>query len=356
MAIYLLPCNLNLSISANISVVRYLINIFFLLRFTLMAFQATRENGRFHRRVKRKASAVILQSRKLNDGTVSERAFLKIQWYMVSTLFMSKLIATLAGNRISQKEERAFYYLGALIGLSDILVDDYHLEGPWIEALLHSPGAGNNAIEKIFALYYQALLKEVETAKAARLKEGLLELVHFQIASLRQFDARINEQEIEAITRGKGGASLRLCAALFPTMKEQLQGAIYRLGGFIQYLNDAQDLPKDARDGVTTFIRFRENFQDAARFLGAERRATFGAFKAPPLAHWRRHYFLFCFHAMYVLILYKLSHYARVCRNRLDLEQIAGMRKEAFRVNPFSPVFVWACFGQIINFRPKATD
>lgn len=321
-----------------------------------MAFQANRENGRFHRRVKRKASAVILQSRKLNDGTVSERAFLKMQWYMVSTLFMSELIAILAGHKISQEEEGAFCFLGALIGLSDILVDDYHLEGPRIEALLLNPGAENSAIEKIFGLYYQALLTELDTDKAARLKEGLLALVHFQIASLRQFDARLSEQETEAITRGKGGASLRLCAALFPALEEPLQGAIYRLGGLIQFLNDAQDLPRDARDGVTTFIRFRENFQDAARFLGAERRATFEAFMAPTLAHWRRHYFLFCFHAMYVLILYKLSHYAHVCSNRLDLEQIAGMPKEAFRVNPFSPGFVWASFGWIINFRPKAAE
>lgn len=328
----------------------FLANTYYLLLFTRMSFQANREQGRYHHRVRSRAAGLISQAQELNDGSIPEKAYRKIQWYMVSTLFMGELAAHLAGYRIRSGEERAYCYLGALIGLSDILVDDYQLEAPALEALLQQH-PGDTPIERMFSIYYQALFRLVDAGQAERLKAAFAELIHYQVASLRQFDTGISEQDTIAITRGKGGASLKLCAALLPGTEGPMQEALYELGGFIQFLNDAQDLPKDAREGVVTFVRFRQGFPDILQYIEAERRRTFHSFSTLALKRSRLRYFLFCFHAMFVLITYKLGRYARLCAGELDMQRIAVMDEKIFRANPFSMSFIRAALWPILSFR-----
>lgn len=346
--------DLSLPFRSKAGKMRYIVNTFYLLRFTLMAFQANREEGRYHQKVRRRAGALLRRSRELNDGSIPEKAYLKIQWYMVSTLFTGKLAAHLAGARLGPGGEEAYCRLGALIGLSDILVDDYRLPGARIEALLHQ--AGETAIGQVFHLYYQALLQAAGAGRAEALEKGMLQLIRFQHDSLRQFDAAISRAETEAATLGKGGASLQLCAALLPVRIDSLQQAFYELGGFIQAMNDAQDMHKDARDGVTTFVRFCSSFQEVQAYLEARRRACFRRFRALPLGRLRKGYFLFCFNAMHVLINYKLNHYARLCGGELDFAKIAAGNSRDFRTDPFSIRFVRACLGRILAFDPQARE
>lgn len=91
-----------------------------------------------------------------------------------------------------------------------------------------------------------------------------------QVASRKQFDGSITNNEIEFITKEKGGCALQLCC-YYLQQKNSLQekNTWYALGEVIQFSNDLYDIYKDIQNGIETIpnrlgniIEFKKYFSN----------------------------------------------------------------------------------------------
>lgn len=326
-------------------------NIYHLFKLSAKIFAANRENGAYHRHAQKIAQSQILQSARLNDGSVGEKIFKKTQWYMVSTLFMGELLAGLLGRKLTENDEKALVFLGAAGGLADALIDDYKLGKAQMLALLETDRSpGKTAIEKIYQLYLYSLMRCLSQEKTSRMKRHVNDLFHWQAESLKQFGTGLSEEQVEAITNGKGGLFLLLCVVVLSDEDSGLETAVYRLGGFIQLMNDTQDIYKDACDGICTFVSFKTGYSEVFSFLEEKKQACFRLIKALNYSKANKSRFLFCFYAMYIGIVFKLRHYTRLTSGNLDLKEISNRKKEDFRVATFSAGSLAFCIPKIMRF------
>jgi hypothetical protein len=320
-------------------------------------FQANNTFGIYHWYVRYVARETIQKSRMLNDGSIRERVYKKIQWYMVEMLIAGELLVKLAGRSISRKEKENLIYLGSVMALFDSIVDDYKLDKESVSNLFDNIISPENridtnirsSIEKIFYLYLDKLIITSGKERWEKMKK-YFHLIRFQMQSEQQLKENVSEEKVISITRGKGGVSLLLCSALILPSSDMLNNAIYELGFFIQMMNDSQDIYKDTIDGITTFVHFRKSYSEIIDRLDEQRIKTFHEIKSLPLSYQGRLEIIFNFNAMFIVICHKLRKYVEVCGNNLDFKSIASMNKRDFRINPFSPGTISSCFGRIIKF------
>jgi hypothetical protein len=74
-----------------------------------------------------------------------------------------------------------------------------------------------------------------------------------QVASRKQFDTNISNDEIEYITLEKGGNAVLLCSFyLNHQASVHEKNCWYKLGNIIQYVNDLFDIYRDLQSGLQT--------------------------------------------------------------------------------------------------------
>jgi hypothetical protein len=276
---------------------------------------------------------------------------------MVSLVFTGEILSELLEHKLSKQEKESYMYLGALMALFDVIIDDFKMENSIALALFRRAFTGEDkpgldiesAVEKIYDLYLQKLR---ETVAKDRWPEILkqIDLIRYQLNSGQQFMTTIGEDTVKSITSGKGGASMLLTAALLPVSTDPYKKCMMELGGFIQMMNDCQDMHKDTLKGITTFVHFCKSFGEIEEKLDMQRRVAFGEIKSLKLPGEGKYRTVFAFYGMYVVILYKLRRYAEGCENKLDFGEIMGMDKKKFRIDPFSVGGVRWCFGKILDF------
>lgn len=319
-------------------------------------FQANNTFGSYHRYVRSVARDTIHKSQILNDGSIPERVYKKIQWYMVESVFMGEILANLTDHSINKKEKESLIYLGAIMALFDTIVDDFKLEKTVVVELFESAFSSENGttsrtvttIEKVFHLYVDKL-NMIEKEYFPEMNKHL-DIIRFQIKSDEQLKKNITEESVIKITMGKGGVSILLCSALLFPISNTFKKAMFELGGFIQMMNDCQDIYKDTKEGITTFVHFRKSFREIFNRLDEQRKIAFNELKSLSCSLRGRSETIFYFNAMFIVISYKLQKYAEACGYNLDFKTIAAMRKEDFRINPFSPGAIAACFGRIVKY------
>ncbi len=320
-------------------------------------FQANNTFGIYHWYVKHAARETIQKSRLLNDGSIRDRVYKKIQWYMVEMVLAGELLAKLANRSITKKERESLIYLGSVMALFDSIVDDYKLDKESVYRLFDNIISPENridtniksSIEKIFYLYLDSLIITTEKERWLEMKKHFY-LIRFQMQSDQQLKENITEEKVIGITRGKGGVSLLLCSALILPSSDQVDKALYELGVFIQMMNDCQDIYKDTVEGITTFVHFRKSYNEIIDKLDEQRIKTFNEIKSLPFSYRGRSEIIFNFNAMFIVICHKLHKYAEACGNNLDFKTIASMNRRDFRINPFSPETISSCFGRIMKF------
>jgi hypothetical protein len=320
-------------------------------------FGAINTSGRYHRFVGRAARETIYKSHILNDESIPERVYKKIQWYMVESVFMGEILANLADRSIGKKEKESLVYLGAIMALFDVIIDDLKLEKSVVEELFENlvssdkrTGSMNEtAIEKVYQLYLEKLIKTVEKEHWQEMSKHF-DLIRFQIQSAHQLNENMTEESINKITIGKGGVSILLCSTFLFPISDPFKKAMYELGGFIQMMNDCQDIYKDTIEGITTFVHFSKSYDEIFEKLDIQRKITFRELKSLSCSYRGCSETIFYFNAMFIVISYKLKRYAEACGYSLDFKTIAAMKKKDFRINPFSPGAIAACFGKIMRY------
>ena len=126
---------------------------------------------------------------------------------------------------------------------------------------------------------------------------------------------------------------------------------VYEVGGLIQLLNDAQDMHKDAKENITTFVRFQSSFSNIAHYLDKERQRIFAQFQDLPYPQKGVEQFVFSMTLLHLGILYKLYGYKKTCNSDLNFNKIALMPKEKFRISPFSGRALRLFFSEIYRFK-----
>jgi hypothetical protein len=320
-------------------------------------FNANKAFGSYHSMVSRVARETIRQSQMLNDGTIPDRIFKKIRWYMVEAVIMGEMLATLSDQSVKRKDKESLIYLGAIMALFDVIVDDFRLDRNKTDELLDHTfsltgitlTSNITAIEKVYYLYLDKLLNTIEKEHWHEISEHL-GMIRMQMKSEEQYSKNITEESVTSITFGKGGVSALIFSAFLQQKGDSFRNAVYELGAFIQMMNDCQDIHKDTVDGIRTFVHFKNNFGEIAVRLDEQRRKCFAQIKSLDYPHKGRNEILFSLNAMFVVITYKLHRYARICGYRLDFRCIAAKDKTFFRTDPFSPASVSACFPKILRF------
>lgn len=105
----------------------HLQNFTLFLKLAWKMMHANNTYGCYHSYVKGIVRETIEISRKINDESIAERIYKKIQWYMVEGVVMGEMLARLTGQSISKRDKESLIYLGAIMALLDVIVDDFRL-------------------------------------------------------------------------------------------------------------------------------------------------------------------------------------------------------------------------------------
>jgi len=328
------------------------INSVLTLKFVFKVIAVNRENGSYHSYVKKVAVNEIRKSHDLNDGSISKLDFLKIQWYMVTTLYLGELLAELRPNKLTKQEKKSLIYLGALIAITDLMVDDHQLTSEKLTELLSGNSFDHkhlSPIERVFILYHHKLISNLSEEKAVIIQDFAFRKP--QIESQSQLKSDLTEEEVIENTTKKGGAALVLIASLLFDTTEPNEAAIYQFGVFIQYLNDSQDIYKDIKAGITTFVSYRTTFNEINKTLSEEFNKTIKSFTKTTYPAYRVYKLLFYLNGMHTGITYKNIQYTRITGNEIDRSLINKLNKEKFRVDLFSLTSINYCLPKLLTFR-----
>jgi hypothetical protein len=89
-----------------------------------------------------------------------------------------------------------------------------------------------------------------------------------QVASRKQFDKSISNEEIEWITKEKGGCALQLCCYYLEIQNSIQEKKIwYALGEVIQFTNDLYDIYRDIQNGLETIPNRLGNLIDFKKYF-----------------------------------------------------------------------------------------
>lgn len=326
------------------------------LKFITKVLAVNRENGVYHSYIKKVARYEIIKSHDLNDGSISKLDFLKIQWYMVTTLYLGELLTELRPNKLSKQEKKSLIYLGALMAITDLMVDDHLLETKKLTKILSGvkfkPG-DLSAIEEVLFIYHDKLISIISKKKAQTIQD--ISLKKPQIESQSQLKTDLTEDEVINLTRKKGGTALLLTASFILDINEEDKAAIYQLGAFIQYMNDSQDIYKDIKAGITTFVNYCTTFEEVNKTLKKEFKKTEELFMKTNYPAKGVRNLLFYVNALYTGITYKVNSYSQITGEVININKIRQIDKSGYRIKMFSIKSITYCIPKIITFK-KASE
>jgi hypothetical protein len=328
-------------------------NVRLLTRFAKKARGVNNENGHYHSLVKKIAAQEFSIIHNMNDGSLDRLHLLKTQWYMATNLYLGEIIAGLRPQHLTASENRALIYLGALMAITDMMVDDFKFKTEKISLLLKGEFNDHgqlSVIEHAFIMFHNKLISNINKEKASFIQDFSLRKP--QIESKSQLNKVHSETVINEITRRKGGTAVLLTAALLLEITKKNQKAFYQLGAFIQYLNDSQDIYKDAKAGITTFVSYCSSFDEVNQKLSEEFSQTKALFHATDFPEKNIYELLFYIHAMYVGILYKNKDFAIRHGSAINLKEIRNLERKEHMVNIYSLKSFRYCFPKILLFRP----
>ncbi|MEO0469461.1 MAG: hypothetical protein AAF206_07575 [Bacteroidota bacterium] len=274
----------------------------------------------------------------------------KIHWYMVSGMWMSALFEMQFGMKAQTAQQKLYALAGALLSLSDILIDDVGEKEIDFKKLLRpevketdSPG------EQLYALYHRCLFSQLSGWQYEMADHALQQLLWAQIASRRQFDQNATPEEIDHISAEKGGWSIVLCRALVgQALRPEEEEAAFRLGSWIQYLNDSQDLHKDLQASIRNFANVRQNLHSVVQDLDACRQSVFQQYRQLDLLQKDR--FAFILQAFHIGVLAKLNHLSGLIGPDNRLDQLRRISPKDARSTPFSFGNVRYALGKILQY------
>lgn len=201
-----------------------------------------------------KINPIIASAMSTNDGSIDNEDIKKISLYgMAIPAVLGEAYCAFRNIPMNETERLSITCLGSITGLFDDLFDRKNLTEDYIKQLLDFPEEqkANNSNEKLLIKLYQIGLENSD--KAVLIKNYAQKVYEAQIASLKQYDIKLQISEIEQITFDKGGFSMPLyrCGLGAEITKNDYE-LLFNLGAIGQFENDIFDTFKDAQNGIRT--------------------------------------------------------------------------------------------------------
>ncbi len=200
--------------------------------------------------------APILHKSKIsNDGTLTDKDFLKINKYygLAVPAILGEAFCILRGTKMTSSERWVCTCQGAITGLFDDFFDDLKLPEDQIIDMVNNPQTilPQSSNEKLFLEFYKIALDKA--AFPILIKKQLMQVHKAQVASVEQENCNIGSERIWEITRLKGGDSVLFYrTALDNLLVSGEEEALFQLGSLMQFENDIFDIYKDFEDNIAT--------------------------------------------------------------------------------------------------------
>lgn len=291
-------------------------------------------------------------------GVLGQRDYRKIRWYMSNCRFFGILVCRLVERPYAPSLQRVCALAGAIIAFTDLVIDDFEVPDSDRTFLLsrdflyHTDPTSLTPVAGIFHHYWTAFCRSAGAATIEAITPELLGLMRAQADSRAQFNTELTAAEVHRITREKGGYSFTLFGALFPELQTaaERQG-FFELGALDQYMNDSQDLYKDARAGIRTFAAFCPSYVDLHRILETQRDKAYNALMRMDFPRARKIDFILAFHCLLIGTQYRLRQFEKQTGPGLDRKHLQKLKASTFRVSPYTTGGFSYIFPRIASFK-----
>ncbi len=112
---------------------------------------------------------------------------------------------------------------------------------------------------------------------------------------------------------------------------ETEEKALYEIGAFIQFCNDAQDIHKDTLQKIRTFATTSNSLQEIADNLNKQKFMSVTLFKNTNYELKRKNDFLIQIHIMHLALLAKLKKYHEITAPGFSFEKFSSKTKEELK-------------------------
>ena len=200
-------------------------------------------------------ASLLNQAKNTNDGTLSDKDFIKMNKYygLAVPAILGEAFCVLRGTKMTDSERWVSTSQGIITGLFDDFFDDLRLPEAQIISMVEKPEAitPKSSNEKLFLDFYLAALKKATHPDL--IKKQLLKVNQAQVASVEQEDPNINKERIWEITKLKGGVSVLFYRTAFDNLPAKgEEEALFQLGSLMQLENDIFDIHKDYQSNIFT--------------------------------------------------------------------------------------------------------
>lgn len=317
----------------------FLKNIYRLSKLTHDMRSANRESGALHKKMEKLMQPIVQASEAYNDGSITPRMHKKMQWYMVETLWMSQQFAQLHQVTLDEATQQASAFSGALLGISDILIDDLpETQLERTKAFVYAPAqhTPQTPLEKLYIAYFQAFEACLSANNQSQIWHYYWTTIDAQVASRRQFEPDLPNEDLIKILKDKCGYTTLLCRAVLPLPIDNAEHTmIYELGALVQFINDINDLHKDSTQGIKNFANQFDSTEAMQQALLTQVKTAFELFSQCQPASKNAIYFLFTFHSFVVVSLAQLRHYEHLCGGLYNLDKFLNVPLNKAKVQPF---------------------
>lgn len=291
-------------------------------------------SSQYHLRSQKIAQEILLGYDGAEFPEVSKKLNLKLQWYMVQTIFCCDNINMLTGHYVNDDQKKSYYLSGVLCGLGDIIVDDTEITEQRI-ALLKAPPIDlkcENEIERLFVKCYHLFIDSVAQPFRKRAIHYFELAFDAQLESKRQFEPNLTKDEADEICRKKSGYSFLFLRALTEgEIDETEEKALYEIGAFIQFCNDAHDIHKDSLQKIRTFATTSNSLQEIADNLEKQKSMSFTLLKRTNYELKRKNYFLIQIYIMHLALLAKMKKFHEITAPDFSFEKFSSKTKEELK-------------------------
>jgi hypothetical protein len=214
-------------------------------------------------------SPLLHQFETINDGSLSEKDFQKINNYygLAVPAILGEAFCMLRGFAMNELERLTSTSQGVVTGLFDDFFDDGNVSEQDIISMLEEPRLykWNNTGEKLIISFY---IKSLDNAvNPEQVKEGAMNVFNAQKKSLEQENSVISQSRIWEITQQKGGESVLFYRYGFKhSLKDGEENALFQLGSLMQLENDIFDIFKDLQSKIYTLPILIHKVEELKKF------------------------------------------------------------------------------------------
>lgn len=247
--------------------------------------------------------------------------------------FLGNGYARLLGRTLTPDERKAQLIIGVLARVYDDLFDKEDVNPEHMKDALRDISSfpqTSRTREAFFDLYSELTKLVPESNKL--FYDTFCNLNDAQKDSKKQREESTSLDEIARITERKGGyAALTFLTAINPNMSEKEREAFYKLGAWLQMVDDFTDIEKDRKERERT-LATEHTFNHAYEILETYRREGFHAVKFLPYPENEKDWFLFNGFVGHIVVVSDLEAFNRYQSNPKCFSAKLARIKSALRI------------------------